>query len=335
MGQLATTRLYSINTPYANQGYTLIELTIAILLGLLITAAATMLFLNSSNNYNIQKAAEDVQDAEVFAVDNMRKEIAMANLGSYRPIKQETPWTGIIFTTNVTLTSSAGGEGKNLGGNLRGFQIVDDYISKSNYLSTKDPLEGISNVNQFNSDQLTISYRAPFNMINCVGSQVAAGSMVIERYYTAVDTATKGTNDPNELSIALWCDAGTFTLPPTANPENVSSGAYGKITLTGGQPIVNRVDTFKVKVGVQKPTGIIYMPISDYIASSGGKYTHDDPVVAVQIGLITHAANPISMTTPTTFKLFGSDVTIKDTSKNYIRRVYESTVRIRNSGVAS
>lgn len=339
------------------QGYTLIELMIAMVLGLLITAAAVTLFLNSSNSYNIQKAAEDVQDAEVFAVDNMRKEIAMANLGSFRPMTQDSPWTGMIFTTTTQDTNSAGGAGRNEGGNLRGYP--SNSIANTNSAQSVGPSNIKTSSGDVLSDQLTIIYRAPFDMVNCEGNSVSKDNMIIERYYTAVDTATKG-SDPDELSIALWCDAGTFILPKDADPDTVVSNQFTNLTFkrfkddantmvsfadfgtpasstADGQPtiIINRVDGFKFLIGVQDATGISYMTREQYLQQTSARWTTTAPVVAIKFGIIARAANPISTATPTNFTLLGSNYQIKNQTKNYVRRVYESTVRIRNSGVAS
>ena len=58
-----------------SKGFTLLELMIAITLGLLITAASIMLFLSVSRNYSAQKANSDIQGNGVFGVPHMLRQL--------------------------------------------------------------------------------------------------------------------------------------------------------------------------------------------------------------------------------------------------------------------
>ena len=52
----------------SQQGYTLIELMVALVLGLLISAAAIQLFITSQNTFSLQQGGADVQDSSIFGL---------------------------------------------------------------------------------------------------------------------------------------------------------------------------------------------------------------------------------------------------------------------------
>lgn len=294
-------------------GFTLIELMVALVLGLLISAAALQLFFNSSNNLRIQEGADDVQDAAVFSLSYVEKEIAMANLGAYQPMTQDSAWTGIILTSSLD-----GPLAPYQIGNLRGFKTgLDDFLTKT--------AVGLSNTDT-KSDQLTIQYRAPFAMSDCEGNNIDKGTMIVERFFTRKDT-TGGTND-----LVLACDSATYQLAGNVAPSQVTKDSY---TLTGmdknSTVLVNRIDYFKVKLGIQAEKGLLYVTPTEYrdMKSSADKYK--PTIVAVQIGVITRGTAPIAGEPPEGFTVLGSKVVIKkDIKENYVRRVYESTIRLRN-----
>ena len=296
---------------HSQSGFTLIELMVALVLGLLISAAALQLFFNSSNNLRIQEGADDVQDAAVFSLSYVEKEIAMANLGAYQPMTQDSAWTGIIMTSSIGETNKVG--------NLRGIKDATEEIVTKTAVAA-------SNV-KIASDQLTIQYRAPFKMSDCEGRNIDKGTMVVERFFTRKDT-TGGTND-----IVLACDAGSYELAGDADAAQAKTIATLSNMGDNGSVLVNRVDYFTVKLGVQAKNGLVYLTPTEYMkrntANKSG-YEYEAPLVAVQIGVLTRGTAPIAGESQKKFTVLGSEVEIKNTDKNYVRRVYESTIRLRN-----
>ena len=63
-------------------GFTLIELMIAITLGLILVAVAIQLLISGQVNYRIQTSASSLQDSGVFAVNYVTKNIRLANHGN-------------------------------------------------------------------------------------------------------------------------------------------------------------------------------------------------------------------------------------------------------------
>lgn len=296
---------------HSQSGFTLIELMVALVLGLLISAAALQLFFNSSNNLRIQEGADDVQDAAVFNLSYVEKEIAMANLGAYQPMTQDSAWTGIIMTSSI-------GEANKVG-NLRGIKDATEAIVTKTAVAASNA--------KIASDQLTIQYRAPFRMSDCEGRNIDKDTMVVERFFTRKDTMG-GTND-----IVLACDAGSYELAGDADAAQATTNATLINMGDNGSVLVNRVDYFTVKLGVQAKNGLVYLTPTEYMKRNTAKesgYEYEAPLVAVQIGVLTRGTAPIAGEPQKKFTVLGSEIEIKNTDKNYVRRVYESTIRLRN-----
>ena len=80
-------------------GFTLIELMVAITLGLLITAAAIQLYLTSVTSFNVQKAMSNIQDSASFGVNYILDDVRKANLSaSSAYINDQQANAGLLLT---------------------------------------------------------------------------------------------------------------------------------------------------------------------------------------------------------------------------------------------
>lgn len=86
-------------------GFTLLELMIALALGLVIAAAATMLFLTGQKSYVLQTGMSDLQDNANFGLNYIAKDIRLANLNTTTArVNDETKYGGIVLTSSVNAT---------------------------------------------------------------------------------------------------------------------------------------------------------------------------------------------------------------------------------------
>ena len=144
-----------------DKGFTLIELMIALVLGLLISAAALQIFYTSSVNSRRQEASSQIQDNAIFGFSQMQQNLRRANYGAKSTSAHDeyfmnhlTPQGGIV------LTAPAGTAAKWLDGNLSGLVLSGAAIS-INLLSSSASTNSTSNLNgAANSDQLTIQYQS-------------------------------------------------------------------------------------------------------------------------------------------------------------------------------
>jgi type IV pilus assembly protein PilW len=286
-----------------SQGFTLIELMISLVLGLLISAAVMQVYIINMRTLTVQQSASEVQDSTIFALQGIENHVRIANLGnSVIEITDGTSHGGIVLTT-TNLGASNATDGK--------------YLTSSENTAG---WVGLSNVDSVASDQLTIQYNniTENSLYDCEGTEVASGTddWVVERYFIREDSG------PNDLVLA--CDAGRVT-----DAGVVSEDFYGN-----GAIVAPGVDQFKVLLGAQTDiSNLTYLPAATY-----AQLTEKPAITTVKIGFIVRSETPLVNTDDKlTFTVLGTDQTLKTdaTRAQYYRRSYESTILLRNARVMS
>lgn len=303
--------LQSGRYPAAVLGFTLIELMISLVLGLLISAAVLQVYLINTRTVTVQQSASEVQDTSIFAMQNLEKQVRLANLGN--PISY------------ITDTAAHGG-----------IVLTQTNLGKSNTTDAKyftldlDSATGLSNIKDKPSDQLTIQYKniTSYDLYDCEGGKVEVGEQnwVVERYFVrlAKDPDTSATTK----DLVLACDAGRVTDAGVVS-------AFGDDN--NGSVIVPAVDQFKVLLGAQAAVDqLTYLPPSTYLQIDKPSSTEKPAITSVKLGMIVRSSTPlISDKDADTFTLLGAVHQLKADSsrKTYYRRAYESTVLLRNARV--
>ncbi|OLF40626.1 prepilin-type N-terminal cleavage/methylation domain-containing protein [Psychrobacter sp. Rd 27.2] len=312
-------------------GFTLIELMISLVLGLIVSAAVIQVYLINAKTSSIQASGSELQDASIFGLQQLEKSIRLANLGnSTTRIDGATPNGGIVLT------------GLNIG-----VPDLPDPYPNTGYLTRRagdiavgsNGWSGISNTNT-DSDQLTIQYTnitgAP--MSDCEGATAAINDIVIERYFLR---QAVGDNSAGAIkNLVLACDAGRVN--PAGGIDDTMPATDSRQFGQAGQESIINVDQFKVLLGVQYTTGanagqMVYLPSNAYLNITSG-----NPVItAVKIGLIVHGSTPIiGSAEQTQFALLGQPPTENklktDTSSTKkVRTTYEATTLLRNARVVN
>ena len=257
----------------SQQGFTLIELMVSLVLGLIIVAAATMLFIAGQKSLALQQGAADIQDNANFALNYITKDIRMANLNnSTVTMNASLANGGIVFSTT----------------NLAGITTVN--VSQSAVSN--------SNVN-VNSDQLVIQYLPTESQINgglfdCEGTQIqfidpVAKTIpyVVERYFVRQDD-NLNSNETSATALALACDAGRATSAGIMTFSPASSFLNFGLN---GQIIMKRVDYFRVLLTVQNSAGSFRdMSISDYVTNAPTAR-----ILGVKIGLLARSSQSVGI----------------------------------------
>lgn len=295
----------------AMAGFTLIELMISLVLGLLISAAVMQVYLINTRTVTVQQSASEVQDSTIFAMQALEENIRLANLGN--------------DITNITSTTSHGGvvlTGNNI--NNPTYTNTADFTVSAEQTATKgaNSWTGVSNTN-IASDQLTIQYKNTTgkSMYDCEGTEVTSGSSgwVVERYFVR-ETVANQTSTVRALGLA--CDAGRVT------DLGVVSNFGDK-----GEIMIPAVDQFKVLLGTTNGNKLTYLPAKVY-----PDLTDKPAITTIKLGVIIRSNTPLLESTDnTTFTLLDTANTLKTdtTRKKYYRRAYESTVLLRNARVMS
>lgn len=314
------------------QGFTLIELMISLVLGLLIIAAASQVYVISLRTATVQQAGSSILDANVFGLQQIENNIRMAGLGLSDVAKAGAADSGIL----------AGGDKAAAISVLRvnGTKLSSDLISRDG--------SGPTNTTS-RSDQLTIQYRAPANMRDCEGRLVLGprtgildlpgnpvvsidGQIIVERYFVKDSNGT----------LELRCDAGLYVSnhiiqdngQGTAN-ATILTGANDRHNIHGlgddGALIASDIDDFQVRFGIASGgagnSGIRYVTPTEYQTPPA-----DTAIITVQLGLLTKGSVPSSDAPESpTYTILGNDVNMKSGQGQFIRRVYETNIMLRNS----
>ena len=319
------------NNIAAQAGFTLVELMVALALGLLISAAAIQLFLGGLLTSRMQQANAELQNSGVFGLDYVARDLRLANYinTDFPELNEQTPWGGVVLTARTAALSNA-----NIPIPAAAPFISQGLLSHSpgDTVSTvANEWQGLSNVS-LASDQLTIQFVAPNAMVNCEGANVQAGDYVIQRYFVrrADAAATTGTD------YGLACDANTPT--PTATPavaEPTTIAGFGG----AGELIMPRVDHFTVQLGVRNEAGnMAYYTINQYravaaAARAARPATEPPRIVSVKTAVLVRSTdntrnNDIDLTR--SINILNQNVTLTDTTNRFARRVYSTAVTFRN-----
>ena len=324
------------NNIAAQAGFTLVELMVALALGLLISAAAIQLFLGGLLTSRMQQANAELQNSGVFGLDYVARDLRLANYinTDFPELNEQTPWGGVVLTARTAALSNA-----NIPIPAAAPFISQGLLSHSpgDTVSTvANEWQGLSNVS-LASDQLAIQFVAPNAMVNCEGANVQAGDYVIQRYFVrrADAAATTGTD------YGLACDANTPT--PTATPavaEPTTISGFGG----AGELIMPRVDHFAVQLGTRLVTTVAgvetvrmaYYTINQYrtvAADARTAGTQPPRIVSVKLAVLVRSTdntrnNDIDLTQ--SINILNQNVTLTDTTNRFARRVYSTTVTFRN-----
>ena len=327
--------------------FTLIELMVALILGLLISAAALQVFYTSSVNKNRQAAGSQIQNTAVFGVEDFSKSLRRANYGANSNstssfyLNHLTPQGGVVLTRATPTTTKIGTPPIDtttwVGSNLNGLRTGSAALPTS-ILSANASANSASNIGIANSDQLTIQYQAyQNNMFSCDGERINKNDYVVERYFVRSDTNIT----PRQNGLA--CASMIYTYNVTAAEAGIDvKEKLDKLTGTGVIVIPN-VDYFRVLLGTTAQNNfatnpadlsIVYQPIPSNSATA----LAGQRIVSLQVGLLTHSDTATTSKQDNTSLRFNildkRDQQLKDTvaaGGKYLRDVYETTILIRNA----
>jgi len=362
-----------LKPPYfaTQKGFTLIELMVALALGLIVVAAAVQLFVGGILSSRLQQANADIQDSGVFGLDYVVKDIRLLNQDNLTNLKldDQTAYGGVILTGST----ASGSTNVNFVPKVSATAYIDSALLSRGQgdvaSTTANYWQGLTAVTLKDrsgsvisgpvSDQLTIQFIAPTNMANCEGNNVLVGDLVVERYFVRTDSNGAATD------YALACDAST----PSATAAAVTAAATARTTpdettkiitplpITGlgdaGQIIIPRVDHFHVLFGTMTTTTntattpstvtnqFAYYTIPQYRAAavsartaSTSTVTVSTRILSVQVSVLVRSVNNAqnSAIDPTqSLLMFDQTAKPTDTSTRFQRRVYSTTIALRNA----
>ena len=283
------------NPNFSNQqGFTLIELMIAITLGLIVTAAALMMFLSSQRSLAMQNGLSSIQQNATFGLTNVAKDLRHINLDSGSEfVNRSNNKSGIVFQTIAGVTA--------------------DKVTKA---------ESGQSIMTPDSDQLTIRYvNRKNNTMNCEGVIVEQDKEIIQRYY--IDKLPQVQQNQGDTRYGLFCEVldEKKTGKPAIAIADAESFKVSVVTRDfNGTPADRKDDQLRyqtLKEYITTPTGnaVVAVEIGVVIRSSGS--VHADSSIN---------ANP-------TFTIAGQEVKLSNppSTASHLRVPVTQVMAIRNS----
>ena len=295
----------------SQQGLTLLELMVALVLGLLIVAAGLAVFLNAQRAMGFQTSMGDIQQNANFGLSMLTQDLRHANLNtpSAQRVNNKLVGSGIAFD-GVNFPSSVNTN-------------TDDSFTAQR--ASDDATKG-------KSDQITMQFMPDVrgdDQFDCEGNAMVAGRTYVYRYY--LDRLPNNQQIEGSLDrFGLYCDAGYY----------VSNSMVG--LGENGQLIIQNVDAFKVRLLVKNPDGNLrYTTINDYRNTLMPASVVDEKqyvnVAGVELGLLVTSAQSIgadaSLNTRTEYMIAGQEVELQDNTNNgkYLRQAITQVVGLRNT----
>lgn len=314
-------------------GFTLLELMIALSLGLIVSAIAIQLALTGQKGVSTQQALSDLQNDSLFGLETFVREIRLANLNAVEPIINDTVLHGgiVLDARNYTQKFKTDEDGKPT-------TTLD--ITLQNALS-EGAVSDSSNLVGQASDQLVIQYKNSMgNRFDCEGREIVRDAYVVQRYFLRSDT---NRNDPNK-PLALACKAFSYMGDEPA-----------EIDLSGdGQIMIPRVDHLSVQLVVARDgmnSTCSAAADADGQLDCFGQISIDDykklagavkpQIVAVKVGLLVRSNNTVGnndlFNADKEYQILNTQAKLSPDEKNklYMRNVVTQTIAIRNGfGIA-
>ena len=307
------------------RGFTLIELMISLVLGLLISAAIIQVFITSQRVDRVQSAGSEIQDSAVFGIQSIEQQLRLANLGNDGvPLNDKTALGGVVLTASATNADAV-----NV---VTSTQLEEGYLTRSHDMDSAGGIHkwdgSLSNTGE-KSDQLTFQYTNTTGQIlyDCEGEKIELNERVITRYFLTEDSV-KTNKDRKNLN--LNCDAGRIA----------SNGVLTNF-MEVGQTIIKNVDQFNIRLGVKHSvvnSGVVSYSYTEMSVKDYMNLTTEKPYITnIKVALLTRSTSNSPDDSASAFSILGTTQTLKSETNapKYLRRVYETNTLLRNARIVN
>lgn len=253
-----------------HSGFTLIELMISLALGLIVVAAATLLFLTGQRSVAMQQGVAELQDNANFGLNYITKDIRLSNLNTKKAeINDQTLYGGVVLTSADAADVFIDELSVKYPNIPSGITLAPQLLSQSYGRVTEgtgNQWTGITNVEGVSgtvlkSDQLVIQYLPQYTVdtkgtssqaddqyvggFDCEGNEIRFSKnenlrIYVQRYFLRTDSIASA----NEGSpLALACAAGYYAIgefhgviaaiPPATQDTPATIPATAPVSITG------------------------------------------------------------------------------------------------------
>lgn len=328
-------------------GFTLIELMVGLVLGLLIVAAGLSVFIAGQRSLNLQSGMGELQENANFGLSILAHDLRQTNLNttSSQIVNNKASGSGIIFTKDNLPLSLASASTDNFtkqnnndsATSVKSDQLTIQYIPQ--YLEvtrkddcTEDPADSNCKKDSSGNFKKDTKYYVVDN-VDCEGGKIdfKEKRVIVQRYFLKEDSF-QVPGQPK--AYGLYCDAGNYI---SGDAEIVGIGK-------NAQQLMQRIDAFNLKLGVRKPDGksMRYATINEYLDTLMPVTVTDSDeyynVMSVEVGVLARSTTPLNseslIDNNKPYKLVGNNLILNTEQKNgskFLREEFSQVVAFRNT----
>ena len=320
-------------------GVTLVELMVALALGLLITVAMLKVYVDASRMYRFNEGLARVQENGRFALEFIRRDARVAGFwGCY----SEAPLTNQISATSDAWLDVAAGHitGTNDDGLNSADSITFRSATGSGTLVTTTMTAASDSISVDSVATITSGMAALIS--DCDNGDIfqvtgVSGTSLAHAAGTNTNTSTNLSKTYASGSRVYQAQQSTFCIALGADPaqpslRRLTNPTSGQTCASNGDELIEGVENMQILYGEDTDadsegangdgTANRYVPI-------GTASLDIDRVVSVRLSLLARSLNNNLTTAPSPYTFNGTAVTPGATDK-YLRKVFTTTITLRN-----
>ncbi len=298
-----------------NQGLSLIEMMIAMVIGLFLIGGLMSMFLNSQSTNKVRNAVSDIEESARLTLNSLRGAIEHAG---YRSVDQ------------IPLELAFQRDGSILNPNCRDANTL---VTNTNLITPPSTFSGYTkdgNVANNESDRITVIYRAdnPNSgpvFFDCGGPQQAyfdTNAVVTRARQTACST------DPDVGMNNTWDSRiynGLFV-----NKADKTLECYGSRSPTGSIVLADNIENMQIRYGVTRNNGagnkITIFKKADDVDTTKSEW---ESVTSVQIAILVASDRAVlDKASAHSYQLLDETITLDSDRKLY--RIFSTTINLPN-----
>ena len=313
------------------RGLSLIELMIAVALGIFITGGMITLFVNSSQSYRVQENLSRLQENGHFAINFLTQDIRMADywgcLNSSVTIANnlDNPSGFDDFANAITATDNTGFNGSD-SITIKRVDSSDTYVYQVPATVSAD-IKVTPNSGLAENDIVLVSDCSVGDIFQITSINTSNGNFDNIVHNTGAVSAGPG-NAEKILEKKYGPDAQVYKMVYIT--YTIAAGAGGQPALfrsingAAAQELIEGIENMQIKYGVD--TDADNTP-NFYVDSAGLTAAQMNQVTGVRISLVTTTLEDNLSTQAVSYTVFGTTTTPSDRK---IRRTFNTTIAIRN-----
>ncbi len=313
------------------RGFSMIELMVALVLGLLLTSAVLQTFLGAKKSFEFQEEFSRIQETGRFAIDMVAKDIRSADFWGCR--------TKTKLSKNINNMLNGGQDSlpdreaiSAAEGSVSGSTHAPDKLILTTAFSSGAILDSIPSTN-------AATFKVKKNHSIEVGSIIFVGDCTEGDVFQVTNITDSGGFDniihntgpsgvsPGNASKGLssaYSVEEVQILGATSTAYSIGTGAGGEPALMkNGVELVEGVENLQLLYGVRRANGTVFVPADQVDASNWGD------VISVHVSLLVRSLRDNLVASSQTLDFNGVSFAAPGGDRR-LRKVFTSTVAIRN-----